>query len=61
MCESLTINSDIIKQGIIISRNYPTWQKDIDCSLVISSSNSSKSIRFYITALNIEDPNNNDE
>lgn len=55
MCDTTIIDADSVNYGVLTSRKYPIWEPNVNCKLIIGSANPSKSIRFYLTDINIEE------
>jgi len=54
MCDTQTIMADNIGWGVIQSQSYPKWSKDKDCTLNITTNDPTKSIRFYLSDIQIQ-------
>ena len=54
MCETTTISADNNGWGVIQSRGYPKWEQNSNCTLTITTNDPTKSIRFYVTDIQIQ-------
>ena len=54
-CDLTDIDVDNNPFGVITSRNYPKWEPNVDCVRRLITRNPSKTIKFYITDIDIED------
>ena len=57
MCVTNITNADVDQFGIIQSRNFPKWEKLLDCKLNLVSNNLYKAFKFYITDISIDQAN----
>ena len=56
MCDTTVIGADGPGWGwgVIQSKKYPNYESNVDCTLTISTNDPNKSIRFYVTDIQIQ-------